>query len=137
MIKEIKTKTFNIEGLRQVNLFVGKHNLLDLFIEETKHLSKKGVRYYEIDPILNTPYHYSELDELWDLAFFYCVNADKQLITVTQSLDVIKSFVKLIKLRGMDSVGLFRLEKYENELIVTPYSKEDLIVCAEMNLDPR
>jgi hypothetical protein len=116
MIKEIKTKNFNIEGLRQINLFVGKQNLLDLFIEETKHLSKKVVRYYEINPILNTPYHYSEFDELWDLSFYYCVNADKQLITVTQSLDVIKSFVKTIKLRGLDSVGLFRLEKYEDEL---------------------
>ena len=134
MITEIKFKNIVIEDLGHFNLFVGKTQLLEDFIEETKWFTSCLINYMEVNSINKKLYHYTHFDRLWS----NWLEEKDQVIKVTQSVDVIKAFLKMAKEKNEKDIRLFRLEQSDNEIIVTKYNFEDLkIAVEEMNLDPR
>ncbi len=133
MIKQIKVQSVLIDDLGEVNLFVGRTDLLEDFIKETEWFPGCLVNYLEINSITEKLYYYQEFDTLWA----NWLNSSDQVIKVTQSIDVIKSLLKVAKSLNKKDIRLFRLEKYDNELIITKYNFEELQTTLEMGLDPR
>ena len=137
MIKQIKTKNFEIDDLGQFNLFTGKNELLDLFCDEVDEVDffvRNDRR--TMDPANNEypleTYHYSELDGYFSRMF------KRERSWRTQSLDVIKSFVRIAKQKGIESkVRLVRLVEKDGKIKSLLFDYETLEISLERNREVR
>jgi AAA15 family ATPase/GTPase len=136
----IKQKSFKnllkMESLGDgaIKAFIYSCYLLD---EQQKKFSKS---IFLIDEIENG-LHYTAQKKLWDWLFEIAKkeeNKNIQIFVTTHSIDTVRAFTQVAKEKNEKDIRLFRLEKYDDEIIETKYNYEDLETAVEeMNLDPR
>ncbi len=98
-------------------------------------LLEKGILL--IDEIENG-LHYTAQEKLWNWLFEIAEEKNIQIFATTHSIDTVRAFTKVAKDKEEKDIRLFRLEKYDDEIIETKYNYENLETAVEeMNLDPR
>jgi hypothetical protein len=86
----------------------------------------------------NIPLHYSELEDKLKRVFSFANARNLQAFITTQSIDVIKYFVRVANETDEKDIRLFRLEEYEDgSLDAIPYRLENILSSLERHLEFR
>ncbi len=109
-------------------------------IYETLYMSTNFNNGIIIAPNFGHNWHHSNLYCLWDNIYNLVVNQNVQLIASTQSWDVIKHLALLMERNNVDRnesklVLVARLDEQRKSFV--KYEHEDIIVCAEQNIEMR
>lgn len=82
--------------------------------------------------------HYTVQEQLWKVIFELSKKLNIQVFATTHSQDCIYTFSKVLNDQKEENMGkVFRLENKKEQIIPIEYTKEELIIAAEQNIEIR